>query len=1545
MELLESNGLKIKEPYLCLNMIVKNEGHIIKDTLTKLLNKIPLIDYWVISDTGSTDKTKEIIIEFFKERNIQGELYIDIWNDFGHNRTLALEHAFGKSQYLLVFDADDEICGNFVLPELKLDSYQLQFGDVNGTSYIRTQLVNNKKKWIYIGVLHEIITCTEHTNGVDIIKGNYYTISGKSGARSHDPNKYQKDALILEKAYYECIKSNDDLYNRYGFYCANSYYDCGKWEDAIKWYKITLGNKNWDQEKYVSCLRIYNCYNALNEKETGFFYLVKSFSYDKERVECLYELVTYYCCNEMNDVAYNYYNIVKTFYNERYLTEDLNQKLFLDVSKANLFLPYYMILVSDKVKDYETTLQMYKIIFTKKHIERSKHYIGNMLYNLQFFIDNTIFQNDATFLQLFQEYIDFLISINYTIYDHNDFMVKYEKYGIKISCFTEPTFSLDECLKSKNILLYSGYAPFKWNYTFSLNNALGGSETAIASLTENFPKDYTIYVTGDVEEEKGDNVIYIHLNNLKNLIKTTPFHSIIISRYLNFYELYRNFSAYQTFIWAHDITLYAYGTDLSVESILSKWSSKITGCVCQTEWHKKLFLSSFPQLKDKISIINNGINANMFSNIKAKKITNRFIYTSCSERGLYKLTQLWSNILEHLPDAELVISSYNNFPKSDEDNKIQEIINKTPSIKHMGKLNRSELYKLMSSAEYWLYPSYFQETSCITSLELLVSEVICLYYPVAGLVNTVGNYGIQISEGNELEMLLSLSNKRKIDLKKKGKEYALSCSWQNRATEWSELLKLNSSFEYKIKIINLKSRIDRKNNIIEQLSKNGVINYEFFEAVNGKKIENYEKIQTLFEGNDFNYKKGVIGCTLSHIHLWNELINDNNSKYYVILEDDIELCNNFKQHLDYVCKLFDEQNLHHLALGEYDSNKQFPDITSNIIIHTKDLYKDGHITFAYIISKPAIIKAFEYINSCSIKCALDNPQAFGYILNYSTINYKLVDCKQVNEFGTDIQNNNIENYFEFTKNNINNTNKIVTVSFSDWWRSEYCGGEFDTNNNYFTNLLRKYGNYDVKIIEPNQNPDILFYSIFGNSHNGLNAKRKVFFSGEPYGQRNDADFNISFDPNSHKNTRLPLWLCYFSNSILDESIKRKNNKTNNNKYEKRSKFCSFIASGQGLKNNRKEFVDKLSKYKNVDCGGRYLNNIGGEVPIGLNCSGKIEHNNNYKFAIAFESASYPGYVTEKICDVYKSNCIPIYWGHPDIIKDFNPKTFINANDFTNFDELVEYIIKVDNDDELYASFFKEPMLSPIWIDIFTDPNDVFFKNLVDKIVGSKTSLLDDYFRSLDKLTKNVICMPKTTQIDIRDHDGNKINIEHMEKDEQDLANKYILEDDIVLELGARYGSVSCIINNKLNNKNNQVVVEPDDRVWYALEENKKRNNCEFNIIKGFISNKKLDLTNLDNCYGYGSTFIENSNTKIPSYTLNEIKKTYNLKFNVLVADCEGFLEVFFDENPELYDEIRLIIFEEDYREKCNYNKIKYELRKRNFTQLLEGNQNVWVKYI
>jgi FkbM family methyltransferase len=191
-----------------------------------------------------------------------------------------------------------------------------------------------------------------------------------------------------------------------------------------------------------------------------------------------------------------------------------------------------------------------------------------------------------------------------------------------------------------------------------------------------------------------------------------------------------------------------------------------------------------------------------------------------------------------------------------------------------------------------------------------------------------------------------------------------------------------------------------------------------------------------------------------------------------------------------------------------------------------------------------------------------------------------------------------------------------------------------------------------------------------------------------------------------------------------------------------------------------------------------------------------------------------------------------------------------------------------------------------------------------------------------------------------DENNNIIDNNNIEKQEQDLANEYILEDDIVLELGARYGTVSCIINKKIKNKLNQVSVEPDNTVWNSLELNKIKNNCNFNIVKGFVSNKKLGLY----LSGYGSTFIPDEETTIPSYSLPEIQRMYNIKkFNVLVADCEGFLEVFFDENPTLYDDLRLFIFEADMAEKCNYDKIKQNLLNNNFIKIIEGPQNVWIK--
>jgi hypothetical protein len=104
----------------------------------------------------------------------------------------------------------------------------------------------------------------------------------------------------------------------------------------------------------------------------------------------------------------------------------------------------------------------------------------------------------------------------------------------------------------------------------------------------------------------------------------------------------------------------------------------------------------------------------------------------------------------------------------------------------------------MAKSEYWLYTNTFPETSCITGMEMLMSEVICIYYPLAGLVDTVGDYGIPVERGQEIETIVNFTNKRKTEIRKRGKEYALSCSWENRAKKWTELLGLNICNKYRI---------------------------------------------------------------------------------------------------------------------------------------------------------------------------------------------------------------------------------------------------------------------------------------------------------------------------------------------------------------------------------------------------------------------------------------------------------------------------------------------------------------------------------------------------------------------------------------------------------------------------------------------------------------------------------------------------------------------------------------------------------------------------
>ena len=100
----------------------------------------------------------------------------------------------------------------------------------------------------------------------------------------------------------------------------------------------------------------------------------------------------------------------------------------------------------------------------------------------------------------------------------------------------------------------------------------------------------------------------------------------------------------------------------------------------------------------------------------------------------------------------------------------------------------------------------------------------------------------------------------------------------------------------------------------------------------------------------------------------------------------------------------------------------------------------------------------------------------------------------------------------------------------------------------------------------------------------------------------------------------------------------------------------------------------------MDCGGKVRNNIGYLVPD------KIAFLMDYKFNIAFENESYPGYTTEKLPESFIGNTVPIYWGNPLIDKEFNAGAFINAHEFRNLDQVVEFVVELDRNDLLYRKY-------------------------------------------------------------------------------------------------------------------------------------------------------------------------------------------------------------------------------------------------------------------
>lgn len=165
----------------------------------------------------------------------------------------------------------------------------------------------------------------------------------------------------------------------------------------------------------------------------------------------------------------------------------------------------------------------------------------------------------------------------------------------------------------------------------------------------------------------------------------------------------------------------------------------------------------------------------------------------------------------------------------------------------------------------------------------------------------------------------------------------------------------------------------------------------------------------------------------------------------------------------------------------------------------------------------------------------------------------------------------------------------------------------------------------------------------------------------------------------------------------------------------------------------------------MDCGGRVRNNIGFLV------SDKVAFLRNYKFSIAFENESYPGYTTEKLPESFIGNTVPIYWGNPLIDKEFNSSSFINVHEFRNLDQVVEFVVEMDRNDQLYRQYLASPPFINGNANEFVDKNRILdrFEQIFESspaipcaqtLVGRFASLMREprrYRRQIKKVLQSI----------------------------------------------------------------------------------------------------------------------------------------------------------------------------------------------------------------
>lgn len=328
------------------------------------------------------------------------------------------------------------------------------------------------------------------------------------------------------------------------------------------------------------------------------------------------------------------------------------------------------------------------------------------------------------------------------------------------------------------VLVYIGYQKKQLEYQdFIDGNDIGGTEITALKLAEGLTKyGFEVYFGGHLKNGIHNNVEWLDIVSCES----KHFDMAIGASYLHFVH---TIDAKHYIMWWHNTDYYPWLNGQPVMNDNHLNDGFVRKHVALTEWHKNYLNEAYDIIPETL-VIGNSIDRKTFP--KAKKIRDSFIYSSAPERGLYKLLEMWPTIKSNFPNATLNVFAP-GYSQPD-------LAEWPEGVTYHGTVSQEELHKWQAKSEYWLHPTDYEETYCITALEMQYAKVIPVTTKVAALNEVVVNKGMLLNESETNKAFIDIikdlkkSPQLKNIYKDKAYQWAKQQSWNVRILEWVNLL-------------------------------------------------------------------------------------------------------------------------------------------------------------------------------------------------------------------------------------------------------------------------------------------------------------------------------------------------------------------------------------------------------------------------------------------------------------------------------------------------------------------------------------------------------------------------------------------------------------------------------------------------------------------------------------------------------------------------------------------------------------------------------------